>query len=541
MYSHYFGLKELPFSIAPNPRYLFMSEQHREALGHLLYGVGVGGGFVMLTGEVGTGKTTVSRCLLEQLPENTDIAFILNPLQTPTEMVATICDELGVEYSPNKPSLRNLTLMLYRFLIRNHASGRNTVLLIDEAQNLEDKMLELVRLLTNLETNTKKLLQIIFVGQPELKARLEKPHLRQLAQRITARTHINPLNLQETQAYIRHRLQVAGLPAGQELIPARIVKRVYKRTGGIPRLINVLCDRMLLGAYAQNKSVVDRATFEKAQHEVMGLSSSARMSNWRLSALVASVCLVTIAGLLTWFWPLNAPLSLATSEVSQAPPPAAGTAGEASQDAATAPLDSATDIEALNEVFLNLGQIQAPLANPCDQASAMGWRCEQVSVRGWRDIRQINRPGVLVLQNGEEALRYGALVGLGETRAELSVNGKRHQVPLIELGERWGGEFIFVWKPPAKYEKPLAKGDKAPLVEWLSIKFAHLDDQTSLLARKEFNVALAERLKLFQQQHRLEASGKLDLRTLLRLNEVLGDAVTLTRAADNNTQRQGEG
>ena len=256
MYYRYFGLQEAPFSIAPNPQYLFMSAQHRDALAHLLYGVGAGGGFILLTGEVGTGKTTVTRCLLEQVPDNTDIAIILNPALDAIELLASVCDELGIEQgdAQHPPSLKTLTDKLHHYLLESHARGRNTVLLIDEAQQLKTDVLEQIRLLTNLETNTKKLLQIILVGQPELTALLARNELRQLNQRITARYQIKPLSLEETQAYIQHRLQVAGLPANQNLFTNKIIKGIHQKTDGLPRLINVLCDRILLGTYGQNKS-----------------------------------------------------------------------------------------------------------------------------------------------------------------------------------------------------------------------------------------------------------------------------------------------
>lgn len=546
MYSRYFGLNEAPFSIAPNPRYLFMSEQHREALGHLLYGVGIGGGFVLLTGEVGTGKTTVSRCLLEQLPENTDIAIILNPLQSPVEMMASICDELGVEYNKERPRLKNLSLQLYRFLIQNHAKGRNTVLMIDEAQNLEDKMLELIRLLTNLETDSKKLLQIIFIGQPELKARLAEPQLRQLAQRITARSHIEPLTLKETHAYIRHRLQVAGLPAGQELFPTKVIKALHKRSGGIPRLINVLCDRMLLGTYAQNKTSVDMQTFNKACQEVMGDNSyRARQHPWQLPALVASVCLIALAGVLTWFWPLSTPESQATLKLAQLQPdkettantetlpsPATKAAPISPQPTSSKPLDpsrysSGSDLAALNEALWHLGVTATPLLDPCTQALNLGWRCEQESLRNWRELKQINRPGVLILDSPRGSPRYATLVGIDSNQAVLRYQGNQYRLPLILLGEHWNGDFIYWWQAPEHYEKPLARGDKAPLVEWLALKFAHLDGQTRLLAEQVFTPALTERVKLFQQEHNLRSDGIIGVRTLLKLNEALGQAQTL--------------
>jgi len=267
MYDKYFGLTDKPFSIAPDPRYLFMSEQHREALAHLVYGVGDGGGFVMLTGEVGTGKTTVCRCLLEQIPDTTRIAFILNPKLSTTELLATVCDELHIEY-PEMPSLKELNDVLNEFLLRSHAAGLKIVLMIDEAQNLSTEILEQIRLLTNLETNKEKLLQIILIGQPELKDLLAKHELRQLAQRITARFHLQPLNLEECESYILHRLEVSGF--NDSLFDQKAIKELYQRTGGVPRLINVLCDRAMLGAYAKNRRQIGPNVVKQAASEVMG-------------------------------------------------------------------------------------------------------------------------------------------------------------------------------------------------------------------------------------------------------------------------------
>ena len=240
MYYQYFGLTEAPFSIAVNPRYLFMSARHRDALAHLLYGVGTSGGFILLTGEVGTGKTTINRCLLEQLPHDTDIAIILNPALNAMELLATACDELGISYDVDNHTLKTLTDKLHGFLLENHARGRKTVLLIDEAQHLDFDVLEQIRLLTNLETNSEKLLQIILIGQPELAQMLAQPELRQLNQRITARYNLEPLNLDETGAYIHHRLQVAGMSPDRIIFPSSVVRGIYQRTRGIPRVINVL-------------------------------------------------------------------------------------------------------------------------------------------------------------------------------------------------------------------------------------------------------------------------------------------------------------
>ncbi|WP_076417043.1 AAA family ATPase [Colwellia sp. UCD-KL20] len=268
MYTAYFGLKEKPFSIAPDPQYLFMSDRHREALAHLTYGLGDAGGFVLLTGEVGTGKTTVSRCLMERLPENTQAAFILNPTLSSHELLATICDELKIRYRKTGATLKTLTDKIQEKLLKNHKENTNTLLIIDEAQHLQPEVLEQLRLLTNLETNTKKLLQVILIGQPELQTLLKRRDLRQLAQRITARYHLLPLNKQEVAQYIKHRLSIAeGIRA---LFSTSAMNTIHKICGGIPRLINLVCERSLINAYSSNTAVVNKRIVLLSAHEALG-------------------------------------------------------------------------------------------------------------------------------------------------------------------------------------------------------------------------------------------------------------------------------
>ena len=267
MYNQYFGLSDSPFSIAPNPIFLYMSERHREALAHLLYGVQSQGGFILLTGEVGTGKTTVCRCLLEQLPEDVDVAFIINPKLSVDELLETICDEFHLVYEKNA-SRKLLVDAINDFLLESHRQNRRTVLIIDEAQNLAVDVLEQLRLLTNLETNERKLLQIILLGQPELQQLLAKQELRQLSQRVTARFHLQALSRAEVAEYVYHRLEVAGCKS--ELFPQAVINRIYRISEGIPRVINLICDRALLGAYSENKSQVSLSILTKSAEEVLG-------------------------------------------------------------------------------------------------------------------------------------------------------------------------------------------------------------------------------------------------------------------------------
>ncbi|MCG8014657.1 MAG: AAA family ATPase [Candidatus Thiodiazotropha sp. 'RUGA'] len=294
MFQDYFGIAEDPFAITPDPKYLFLSERHRNGFAHLLYGVTQGGGFVQLTGEVGTGKTLLCRKLLAQLPRAVDVAFVFNPRLSPLELVATICDELRVLYPLGCSSIKEIVDFLNAYLLETHAQGRRTVVIIDEAQNLSFESLEQIRLLTNLETSSEKLLQIILVGQPELRSLLNRPDLRQLAQRVTARYHLTPLSRSETRAYILHRLKVAGLE--RPMFTDGAIRRVYKLSGGIPRLINILCSRGMLAAYGKRKGQVSRGMLSQVARELRGEEGLVfRFPSWGWVVAGASATLLLLA------------------------------------------------------------------------------------------------------------------------------------------------------------------------------------------------------------------------------------------------------
>ena len=299
MYLEHFGLLEAPFSIAPDPRYLYMSERHREALAHLLYGMESDGAFILLTGDVGTGKTTVSRCLLGQVPDDTNLALVLNPKLSSIELLQVICDELRISYDKQDLSVKTLVDFINRNLLGAHAQGKKTVVLIEEAQNLDLDVLEQLRLLTNLETNERKLLQVILLGQPEFLDVLDLPELSQLAQRITARFHLGPLKFNEVEEYVVHRLAIAG--CRRPLFARGVIKHLYDYSGGVPRLINVICDRALLGCYVQNQHQIDKPTLVSAAEEVLGQNKAAaikaRLSPQLLKySAIAAVMLMLVLG-----------------------------------------------------------------------------------------------------------------------------------------------------------------------------------------------------------------------------------------------------
>ena len=473
MYTSYFGLTEYPFSLTPDPRFLFMSRRHREALAHLLYGMSDRGGFLLLTGEVGTGKTTLCRSLLEQVPEGVEIALVLNPKQTALELVASVCDELKVSYDPGTTSLKSLIDKLNVRLLEIHSKGRRTVLIIDEAQNLSTDVLEQVRLLTNLETTRQKLLQILLIGQPELQDMMARSELRQLGQRITARYHLTPLLRDETAAYIQHRLAIAG--CRRPIMKIKAITRIHRLSGGVPRLINTICDRSLMAAYAAQKDSVDSHIVRKAASEVMGGS---RLFFSRRVGVPAALLILLVALAAGWyfFFPGSfrekKPVVLETHDEARVPgdslseniapdqkqkgravghsvPPA----GEAGENAAVPPRadvkqevsrNGPGEISVSLKELLQSGQVNGGLKaavssvfqcwgktfpdksgnNPCDLAAEAGLRC--LFERGnWTTIMHINRPVVLELIGAGPSRQYVAVVGIRGDDVQLDFDGER--------------------------------------------------------------------------------------------------------------------
>ena len=455
MYMRFFGLKQEPFSLAPDPRYLYMSKRHREALAHLLYGVGGGGGFVLLSGEIGAGKTTVCRCFLEQIPKRCNVAYIFNPKLTVIELVKSICDEFRIPYElpPGEPATVKMYVdALNGFLLKTHAVGQNNVLIIDEAQLLSVDVLEQLRLLTNLETNEKKLLQIVLIGQPELRTMLERPELEQLAQRVVARFHLHALSSKETEHYIRHRLSVAGMTRA---IPfdQKALQRIFQITRGVPRRINLLCDRAMLGAYAHGKHQIDIEIIEKSAREVFGRSEPDAPDRSRFGkgaglglVVAAGLALVALLALAAYegFQRLTAPATLASATAPRAAAPAssAAAATSASAAASAAAASSASSAASASSASASSGSSQwaAASASP-GVAAASAALPKAATPPAW--MAAALPAAASAASSGAphvgEAIAASAppLDTLAELKAQLPALGRDEKSAWRELGAMW--------------------------------------------------------------------------------------------------------
>ncbi|HDN95397.1 MAG TPA: AAA family ATPase [Nitrospirae bacterium] len=524
MYNKYFGLNDTPFSIAPDPRFLYMSEQHREALAHLMYGLNSEGGFVLLTGEVGTGKTTVCHCLLDQIPVISTIAFIFNPKLTVEELLATICDEFEIKYPEDTSSIKIFVDLINDYLLKSHAEGRKAVLIIDEAQNLTADVLEQLRLLTNLETNQCKLLQIVLLGQPELKTKLEQPELRQLSQRIIARYHLDSLSKKDVGAYVTHRLSVAGLQ--KQLFPDSTITKLYQLSGGIPRIINVLCDRALLGTFTQGKSRVSRSTLSKAAREVFGRSYD-NSGYWKAAAWALFLTVSIVAGVIlsTTFYNIepikvikHALVNEAIIEATVLPAPARHPLDKLRWPEAQ-PIE-----ESLNLAYKSLFNQWGILYNPdnnvpvCQQAETNNLRCLE-DLGSMNILRNLNRPVVLKLIDENGLKYYATLTSLNNNSAFLQVGTVALEVDIPDIESQWSGNYMLLWKTPPGYVGDMVPGWKNTLVPWLEKKLAVLQKRKIEAPRNTvFNTNLIGHVKKFQLSNGLVPDGIVGTNTLILLN-----------------------
>ena len=567
MYAEYFGLKQEPFSIAPDPHYLFMSERHREALAHLLYGIRGGGGFVLLSGEIGAGKTTICRCFLEQMPEHCRVAYIFNPKLTVSDLLKTICHEfqIPVQHTGIGPAtIKDHLDPLNEYLLASHAKGQQNILIIDEAQNLTPHVLEQLRLLTNLETAERKLLQVILIGQPELRQMVARPELEQLAQRVIARFHLGALTEAETRQYIQHRMGIGGL-RGPMPFSTGALQRIHAITRGVPRRINLLCDRSLLGAYANGLPRVDESVVNKAAAEVFETDENTpaaapvRVQRWTagiknllLGALGGGIAAAT----LFWLWPVSpapsgnssAPTSRSDSAASPTPSPASepATAKPEPAPGATAPTrsDAGTTDPAPGPVaapppsnslptagallssetagLRELGAIWNRAlegANPCNSALGLGLQCFRTNRMTLHGLGQMDRPAVLTLHLPGQDDRWALLTAITPDSATLRAGSETWLIPLSVLADIWRGDYTTLWQLPPDHQGELRRGDSGAAGVWLRQQLDQLASSQPTIASA---TNLKSRIEAFQRSQGLETDGLAGPMTFMQLNRVSG-------------------
>src|SRR3990167_6891155 len=541
MYSQYFGFSELPFTIAPNPRYLYLSEQHREALASLLYGINSNGGFVLLTGDVGTGKTTVCRCLLEQLPEHAEVAFILNPKYSITELLEAICDELKISYQHSAHRIKGYIDALNAHLLESHARGINTVLIIDEAQNL----------------NFDKLLQIILMGQPELLAPLARPELRQLNQRITARYHLKALSREELSAYVAHRLAGGGRAA--PLFTRAALRRLHRLTGGVPRMVNIICDRALLGAYVERCNRVNWWVLNRAAREILG-QAERRPSRWRWALLPLLLTGLLLGGFLlprgarrlapvrpapppplageAMAAPEPEPLAEPPAEIVEAqvvatPPALANPADWQWPDATDL---AATEVLAYQSLFRRWGLDFDPRRAPvvCRFARLHRLGCLQ-QVANLDELLKLNLPAVINLHNRGGQSFHAALVALDgpAASATLELAGELQRVDLDELRLAMQGSQLLLWRMPPGYREPIRPEASSPVVPWLEARLAQLQGRAAALQPgQHYDEPLQLQVLAFQHHYQLVTDAVIGPQTLIQLSALTEPDVPLLSTAE---------
>ncbi|MGA9573189.1 MAG: AAA family ATPase [Lysobacterales bacterium] len=531
MYLRYFGLNEAPFSITPDPAFVFLSPRHRDALAHLMYGVGKGGsgGFVQLTGEVGTGKTTLCRCLLEQIPEGTHIALLLNPLVTPRELLAAISEELGIDIRESVDSTRLLVDGLNRYLLAAHDRGERVVVVIDEAQNLSPEALEQVRLLTNLETSKEKLLQIVLLGQPELRDLLQRRTLRQLAQRITARFHLSPLGPKDTHLYIRHRMQVAG--AQRNPFRRSAMNALYQRSQGIPRLINIIADRSLIAAFAKERLDVTAAMVHEAANEVQLGERQVKRVHWPLWLGAGAATAIAVLAVAT-FTDFHLPADTGNPDGTDIVLPLAGQ-GKLIPEAITPAVPEVPDqvakpeVKTLDKAWLEEHQqvVWQGLAEmwgqpgaaftiqaACNGDSSLGYACLR-DQGNWSKISRLGLPVVLVLQ--QEKPGYLLLQGVDNDRLLVGSRDRPITVSRESVESRWLGTYLVAWPQAADWPTYVGRGDTGPAVSTIMDMATRVDEPYN--GEPVFNAAFELWLKNFQVRNGLQSDGIVGRNTLLHL------------------------
>ena len=568
IYLQHFALKREPFSIVPDPDFLYPSQQHRQAVAHLKYGLDREGGFILLTGEVGTGKTTLTRTMLQRIPAHVRVAYVLNSKLNETDLLASICDELDIKRQKSKNlSFSKICIdALNQDLLASHAKGQKTLIVIEEAQNLSADVLETLRLLSNLETNTHKLLHILLVGQPELLEILGQKQLRQLNQRVVSRFHLLPLDQSELPNYINHRLHHAG--AAGPIFDQGCIKMLFRLTKGVPRLINLICHQSLLAAYSLGAKSVSPALVKDASVEILsGLDNGKPSTSNKPLIVLLLLVLVMVSvfmllpqstldslGFLVAVDKPNAEIVTSKAEniVSKGTGPTAEDVNENYNELLVVNdlvADSVEQSDTLSfiveESIIGSGftETSNPLVNLLAAwsiassevyspeafagiATTFGLQSEKVTQAAPWMLNAIDRPGIVVLNENGGLLKSYLLTYIDDDSVTLKMKNGEIDLDLDQFKDRWTGSFLYLWRPHKEFDL-LMQGDTDQLaMSWLQEKLS-MDDEgiEKVIAGGRYTEAVKDQVVGFQRRHGLKADGIVGRQTLMRLNELFDDEI----------------
>ena len=571
IYLQHFGLKREPFSIVPDPGFLYPSHQHRQAVAHLKYGLDREGGFILLTGEVGTGKTTLTRTMLQRIPAHVRVAYVLNSKLNESDLLASICSELSIKIPTRKHISFSKTCIdvLNQDLLEAHAAGKKTLIVIEEAQNLSHDVLETLRLLSNLETNTHKLLHILLVGQPELLEILGQNKLRQLNQRVVSRFHLLPLDKTEIANYINHRLHHAG--AGGAIFDTNCVDTLFKLTKGVPRLINLICHQALLAAYSTGAKTVSAKLVKLSSKEILVDLNPTNGRSRLAAAVLASVVFIALAAALTPLKNINWNDYLTRFNSHSDGPSSVSLDTTATKDPVVAPTVSQeivntglVDIEQLppDDQFiesvlsgsseasiqmdeknrnwqenaesrsknplinlLNLWNVPASDIYTLDEFDALaersGLRSVQVNTTTLSALSLIDRPGIVFMQQTSGLEKSHLVLHIGEFTIRLISSGEIIVMDRSAFLDQWTASYLYLWRSPDSFEM-LKPGDfNKPALAWLQGKLGLVNDGLEqLITGGNYSVAIQTQVTDFQRQQNIIADGIVGRQTLMRLNQL---------------------
>ena len=576
IYLQHFALKREPFSIVPDPGFLYPSHQHRQAVAHLKYGLDREGGFILLTGEVGTGKTTLTRTMLQRIPAHVRVAYVLNSKLNETDLLASICHELSIKLPKNKDlSFSKICIdALNQNLLASHAEGKKTLIVIEEAQNLSNDVLETLRLLSNLETNTQKLLHILLVAQPELIEILGQQDLRQLNQRVVSRFHLLPLDKAEVANYINHRLHHAG--AGGPIFDAGCIGVIFKLTKGVPRLINLICHQALLAAYSMGDKKVSAALVKDAASEIMGdLGDSGGSNKLILGLLVLILVAVlslnapSIKEMITPYTvtdsvlPAEAALqNVEEPEASEKEALAATVAALPAnlQDGEDLVPEKEADIEVITDepfpvekklIQESVNVVSNPLVNlfalwgveasevyTFEELSALAedneLQAERFGQATIYNLTVVDRPGIVVLKKSSGLTKSQLLIKVDDTSMHLLENSQTVLLDRQVFEEQWTGTYVYLWLPPKDFIFLQADDVNKPALSWLQAKLGALsEDSYNIISGGRYTEAVQQQVIKFQRQQNILPDGIVGPQTLMRLNQLTDEKIPRLFKADN--------